>query len=156
MTILVSACLMGENCKYSGGNNFRPELAEILSGHTVIPVCPEVAGGLPVPRIPAEIVNGTVMNREGRSVDAAFRAGAEKVLETARQTHPDLIILQPRSPSCGTGSVYDGTFTGKLVPGNGIFAQMAIDEGYTVMDADRAETFLRSRTTGTAEDGLLR
>ena len=73
MIIMVSACLLGENCKYNGGNNRNPELLRLLSGHTVIPVCPEVLGGLPTPRIPAEIVNGTVMNREGSSVDAEFR-----------------------------------------------------------------------------------
>ena len=142
MTILVSACLLGENCKYNGGNNLRPELAGLLSGHTVIPVCPEVLGGLPVPRIPAEIVDGTVMNRAGQPVNAEFRAGAEKTMEIARQSRPDLIILQSRSPSCGAGSIYDGSFTGKLIPGNGVFAQMAMDEGYAVIDADRAEDVL--------------
>ena len=75
MKIMVSACLLGENCKYSGGNNLRPELLRLLSGHTVIPVCPEVLGGLPTPRVPAEIVAGTVWNREGVSVDDAFRRG---------------------------------------------------------------------------------
>ena len=73
MKVMVSACLLGENCKYNGGNNRNEELVRLLSGHTVIPVCPEVLGGLPVPRVPAEIVNGCVTNREGVSVDEAFR-----------------------------------------------------------------------------------
>ena len=80
MKIMVSACLLGENCKYNGGNNKNEELLRLLSGHTVIPVCPEVLGGLPVPRGPAEIVNGEVMTREGVSVDSAFRLGAELFL----------------------------------------------------------------------------
>ena len=136
MKIMVSACLLGENCKYSGGNNLRPELLRLLAGHTVIPVCPEILGGLPTPRIPAEIVNGTVINREGQSVDAAFRLGAEKALETALREKPDLIILQSRSPSCGVREVYDGTFSGKKIPGRGIFAELAVRAGFRVMDAE--------------------
>ena len=136
MKIMVSACLLGENCKYSGGNNLKPELVRLLSGHTVIPVCPEVLGGLPVPRIPAEIVNGTVINREGESVDAAFRLGAEKALDAARREKPDLIVLQSRSPSCGVKEIYDGTFSGKKIPGRGIFAELAVQAGFRVMDAE--------------------
>ena len=138
MKIMVSACLLGENCKYNGGNNLNPELLRLLSGHTVIPVCPEVLGGLPVPRIPAEIVDGTVINREGVSVDAAFRRGAGKALEIAAAEQPDLVILQPRSPSCGAGQIYDGTFSGTLVRGKGVFAEMALNAGFRVMDAEDA------------------
>ena len=133
---MVSACLLGENCKYNGGNNLNPDLLRLLSGHTVIPVCPEVLGGLPVPRIPAEIVNGAVVNREGISVDDAFRRGAEKALELAAAERPDLVILQSRSPSCGTRQVYDGTFSGTLVRGKGVFAEMAVNAGFRVMDAE--------------------
>ena len=138
MKIMISACLTGENCKYNGGSNLRPELLALLSGHTLVPVCPEVLGGLPVPRIPAEIVDGTVINREGVSVDAAFRRGAEKALEIAAAEQPDLIILQPRSPSCGAGQIYDGTFSGTLVRGKGVFAEMAVNAGFRVMDAEDA------------------
>ena len=138
MKIMVSACLLGENCKYNGGNNLNPELLRLLSGHTVIPVCPEVLGGLPVPRIPAEIVDGTVINREGVSVDAAFRRGEGKALEIAAAEQPDLVILQPRSPSCGAGQIYDGTFSGTLVRGKGVFAEMAVNAGFRVMDAEDA------------------
>ena len=138
MKIMVSACLLGDNCKYNGGNNRSPELLHLLSGHKVIPVCPEVLGGLPTPRVPAEIVNGTAINREGVSVDDAFRRGAKKALEMARQEKPDLIILQSRSPSCGVKEIYDGTFSGKLVPGHGIFAEMALQAGFRVIDAEDA------------------
>lgn len=136
MKIMVSACLLGENCKYDGGNNRNEALLEKLAGHEVIPVCPEVSGGLPVPRIPVEIVNGRAVNRCGEDVDAAFRKGAEKTLETAEREKPDLIILQSRSPSCGVKEIYDGTFTGKKIPGHGIFAQMAIRAGYQVIDVE--------------------
>jgi len=136
--IMVSACLLGENCKYNGGNNRMPELLRRLSGYTVIPVCPEVLGGLPVPRIPAEIVAGTVMNREGESVDTAFRRGAEKALEIAEREQPDWIVLQSRSPSCGVNEVYDGTFSGTLVPGQGVFAALASKAGFRVIDSEDA------------------
>ena len=134
--LLVSACLLGENCKYSGGNNISEELLSLLSGHEVIPVCPEVLGGLPVPRVPAEIVDGVVMNRDGVSVDEEFRRGAAEALEICRREKADLVILQPRSPSCGVGSVYDGTFSGKRIPGNGIFAALAMENGFRVESAE--------------------
>lgn len=136
MKIIVSSCLLGENCKYNGGNNRNEKLLRLLSGHTVIPVCPEVLGGLPTPRIPVEIVNGRVTNREGISVDAAFRAGAEKALEIAQKEQPDLIILQSRSPSCGVKQIYDGTFSGTLIPGQGVFAEMAQKAGFRVKDVE--------------------
>ena len=136
MKVMVSACLLGENCKYSGGNNRSEQLLSILAGHEVIPVCPEVLGGLPVPRIPAEIADGLVINREGISVDAEFRRGAAAALDIARFKEVDLIVLQPRSPSCGLGMIYDGTFSGKLIPGNGIFAAMAADADFRVVNAD--------------------
>lgn len=136
MKIMVSACLLGENCKYNGGSNRSEALLSLLAGHTVIPVCPEMLGGLPSPRTPAEIVNGTVTNRNGESVDAAFRKGAEKALQLAEQEQPALIILQPRSPSCGTKQVYDGTFSGTLIPGSGVFAALAKKEGFRTADLD--------------------
>ena len=136
MKIMVSACLLGENCKYNGGNNLSESLIQLLSGHTVIPVCPEVLGGLPVPRVPAEIVNGVVTNREGVPVDDAFRRGAERALQIAEREQPDWIILQSRSPSCGVRQVYDGSFTGTLVPGQGIFAAMAMQAGFRVADLE--------------------
>lgn len=136
MKIMISACLLGENCKYSGGNNRNEKLLQLLSGHTVIPVCPEVLGGLPIPRSPAEIVNGCVTNRDGISVDRAFRQGAEKALEIAKQEQPDLIVLQSRSPSCGVKQIYDGTFSGTLIPGQGVFAEMARKEGFILKDAE--------------------
>lgn len=136
MKIAVSACLLGENCKYNGGNNRNPELLRRLAGNEIIPVCPEILGGLPTPRTPAEIVNGTVINRDGLSVDREFRNGAKKALEIIKREQPDWIILQSRSPSCGTKEVYDGTFSGRLIPGRGVFAEMTQKAGFRVSDAE--------------------
>ena len=136
MKIMVSACLLGENCKYDGGNNRNEALLEMIAGHEVIPVCPEVLGGLSVPRTPAEIVNGEVINRNGESVDEAFRKGADMALELAQREKPDLIILQSRSPSCGVKQIYDGTFTGTLIPGQGVFAELAQKAGFRVVDVE--------------------
>lgn len=133
MKILVSACLLGENCKYNGCNNRNGELIDKLKNHDVIAVCPEVSGGLPIPRMPAEIVEGIVRTEDGTSVDAEFRNGAELALEIAKKEGVELAILQPRSPSCGCGQIYDGTFTRKLISGNGIFAQLLIDNGIKVV-----------------------
>ena len=136
MRIMVSACLLGENCKYSGGNNRHEKVLEYIKGHEVIPICPEVMGGLPTPRPPAEIVSGEVINRLGVSVDREYRLGAEKALKLAREKQIDLAILQPRSPSCGTREIYDGTFSGKKIPGMGVAAALLKENGYVVLGAD--------------------
>lgn len=134
MKILVSACLLGENCKYSGGNNLSEKLVEMLKGHEVIPVCPEVLGGLPIPRAPGEIVDGVVRNADGTSVDYEYRHGAQLCLEIALEEGVDCAVLQARSPSCGVGIIYDGTFSHVKIPGNGVFAQLLIDNGIKVYD----------------------
>ena len=136
MKIMVSACLLGENCKYSGGNNRNEKVISFIDGHEVFSVCPEVMGGLPTPRVPAEIVRGEVINREGKSVDKEFRCGAQKALEIAKREQIDLAILQPRSPSCGAREIYDGTFSGQRIPGQGVFAALLSRNGFAVKDAD--------------------
>lgn len=122
MRIVVSACLLGENCKYSGGNNLDGRLAGLLEGHEVLPLCPEMAGGLPCPRPCAEQQGDRVVNTEGCDVTEAFERGARICAERAAGC--DLAVLQPRSPSCGVHQVYDGTFSGRLVPGEGVFARV--------------------------------
>ena len=134
--IAVSACLLGENCKYSGGNNKNDAVLEFIKGKEVIPVCPEVAGGLPIPRIPVELVDGEAINRDGVNVDKEFRLGVERMLEKLADEDIDLVILQPRSPSCGTKQIYDGTFTGILKPGQGMFAKALMEKGYKVVEPD--------------------
>src|SRR5574344_1508937 len=115
ITVCVSACLLGKNCKYNGGNNYDEKLNEFLKDKKVVSVCPEVLGGLPTPRAPSEIVNGVVTNNAGVVVDKQFRSGAEKALDVVLKSNADYVVLQPRSPSCGVNQIYDGTFSKKLV-----------------------------------------
>lgn len=136
MKIMVSACLLGQKCKYNGGDNFSEQVAAFCEGHEVIPVCPEVAGGLSVPRIPCEIVSGKVINKAGESKDREFRDGAEKCLAIAKRHKIDLAILQSRSPSCGVRQIYDGSFSGKRIEGAGVFASMLLQNGFRVIDVE--------------------
>lgn len=136
MKIMVSACLLGENCKYNDGNNRNEKILEFLAGNEVIPVCPEQMGGHPTPRDPAEIVDGVVINKAGVNVDQEYRMGAQKTLEIALREKPDLVILQSRSPSCGVKERYDGSFSGKLLKGSGVTAELLIQNGFNVVDAE--------------------
>ncbi len=136
MKVLVSACLLGENCKYSGGNNRNERVLAFLRGHEAVPVCPEVLGGLPTPRTPAEIVAGVVTDRDGKNVDQKFRRGAALALELARREGAELAILQPKSPSCGARQVYDGTFSGRKINGRGVFAQLLLENGFRVLEPE--------------------
>ena len=136
MKILVSACLLGKNCKYNGGNNLNQNVLDFIEGHEVIGVCPEQLGGLSTPRLPAEIVEGVVTNKEGISVDAEFRKGAQEALAAAMENKVDLAILQSRSPSCGVKEIYDGSFCGKKIKGQGVFAKLLSAHGIEVLDAE--------------------
>lgn len=136
MKIMVSACLLGENVKYNGGNNRHERVMGFVKNNEIISVCPEVMGGLPVPRAPGEIVDGTVRNEDGTSVDLEYRAGALKALEIAKKEGIDLAILQSRSPSCGVNQIYDGTFSHRIIKGSGVFAQLLRDNGFKVLDAE--------------------
>lgn len=136
MKIMVSACLLGENCKYNGGNNYNENVMEYIKGHEVISVCPEVLGGLPTPRVPSEIVNGVVTTRDGRDVDSEFKLGAEIALKKAIEENVDLVILQSRSPSCGVKQIYDGSFSGTKIDGQGIFAKLLIENNIRMVDVE--------------------
>ena len=136
MKIMVSACLAGENCKYNGGNNRNEKILQLMADNEVVTVCPEQMGGLPTPRVPAEICDGVVTAKDGRIVDDEFRAGAAKCLEIALKEQPDLIILQSRSPSCGVKQRYDGTFSGTLIPGRGVTAELLVQHGFHVVDVE--------------------
>lgn len=134
MKVVVSACLLGRNCKYNGGNNRDQRVAEFVSGRDVIPVCPEECLG--VPRVPMEIWDGKLINREGISVDKAVRDAVEAILAELKGQDIDCCVLKSRSPTCGVRQVYDGTFTGTLVEGKGVLAQALHDAGYAVIDAE--------------------
>lgn len=134
--ILVSACLAGLNCKYSGGNNYNEEIFQMVKAGQAIPICPEQLGGLATPRKPAEIrmIDGKrhVITNEGVDVTENFERGAREVLELAKKLGIKKAILQARSPSCGVGKIYSGEFNGQLVDGNGILAEMLLENGIEV------------------------
>ena len=125
--ILVSACLLGENCKYSGGNNKNDEVIALADSFELIPVCPECFGGLTIPRLPSEIKGGRVYAKDGEDVTDAFVSGAEQTLYIAKETNAPCAVLKENSPSCGFGKIYDGTFSGNKIDGNGITAQLLFD-----------------------------
>ena len=159
MKIMVSACLAGENCKYNGGNNRNGKVLRLMDANEVLTVCPEQMGGLPTPRVPSEIRDGVVTAKDGRNVDAQFRAGAAKCLEIAKREQPDLIVLQSRSPSCGVKQRYDGTFSGKLVDRAGVTAQLLMDNGFRCIDVEdlfEVHNNVIIRKLCTEEAGLLK
>ena len=134
--ILVSGCLLGENCKYNGGNNYNPRVVEFLKGKEVISICPEMMAGMGCPRNPIEIVDGVLTDCHGKNVDALIRKSVMEIMERIRDEEIQCAVLQSRSPTCGVNQVYDGTFSGKLIPGSGIFAKSLMDAGYLVIDVE--------------------
>lgn len=136
MKVLVSACLLGENCKYNGGNNYNTAVAEFVKDKEVLTICPEMMAGMGCPRTPIEIVDGVLMDRNGNNVDAAMREAIAKAMELIRKENIQCAILQSRSPTCGVNQIYDGSFSGKLISGSGLFAQALKDAGYRVIDAE--------------------
>ena len=139
MKIAVSACLLGKNCKYNGGNNLCPAVCKFVEGHTVIPVCPEEQAGLGIPRTPVEIVNGCVQTKDGVSVDAPLRDAVSQILAQLLQQEVTCAVLKSRSPTCGVHQVYDGTFSGTLRDGAGVLAQALMDAGIRVLDSEDVE-----------------
>lgn len=135
--LLISACLLGVNCKYDGGNNALPEeaLAALREKYLLVPVCPEQLGGLPTPRVPSERQGARVVSREGSDVTEAFQKGAQEALFIARQTGCKKALLKTNSPSCGSGSIYDGSFSGRLTDGDGVTAERLKHEKIEVFGA---------------------
>ena len=127
--ILVSACLLGERCRYDGKCKPCDEVIKLKEKYNLIPVCPEVLGGLETPRTPCEIKNGRVISSNGKDRTDEYKKGAEVALETAKRNNCNIAILKSKSPSCGKGKIYDGTFSGTLTDGNGITAQLLTENG---------------------------
>lgn len=130
--VLVSACLLGVNCKYSGGNNLCPPVLALKEKYQLIPVCPEQLGGLPTPRVPSECLGDRVVNREGADVTTQFCQGAQEALRIGQIFGCSKAILKEKSPSCGHGTIYDGTFSGTKVPGEGMTARVLLEAGYSL------------------------
>ena len=142
--VLISACLLGFECKYCGGSNKLPErqLAALGERFRLIPVCPETAGGLPIPREPSERLGAVIIGRSGRDVTAEFEKGAETALRLARRFGCKKALLKERSPSCGSGTIYDGSFTGTVVPGDGDAAEKLRAAGVALFGESEVEKLI--------------
>lgn len=132
MNILVSACLLGVNCRYNGKGELAPGIRKLMERCHPVPVCPEIMGGLPTPRTPAERSGGRVITRDGDDVTDAYERGAEEAVRLAKLYGCRYAVLKERSPSCGSGTIYDGTFTGTRIPGDGVTAARLAQEGVAV------------------------
>lgn len=130
--VLVSACLLGIDCKYNGKNNKNDKVIELLKDHDLIPVCPEIMGGLTTPRTPAEINKNEVITKDAKNVTKQYQKGAEETLKIAKLYNCKTAILKEKSPSCGCGKIYDGTFTGTLIDGDGITARLLKKHGIKI------------------------
>ena len=136
MKVLVSACIMGVNCKYNGKNNENIAAMNFLKDKEVISICPEVLAGMKIPRSCAEIVDGRVVDENGNYVSLEYNKAVAVALSKIQNEEIDLVILQSRSPTCGVNQIYDGSFTGKLISGMGFFAKALKQRGYNVIDVE--------------------
>lgn len=143
MRLLVSACLLGTACRYDGASKEHPLAEKLAKQHDLVPVCPEQLGGLPTPRPPAERRGGRVVTRAGADVTEQYRRGAEEALRLCRLLGCGAAVLKERSPSCGCGEIYDGTFSGALVPGSGVTAELLSAHGVPVYGESRMEELLK-------------
>lgn len=153
MNILVSACLLGVNCKYDGSNNNVQKLEQLIKKYNLVPICPEQLGGLSTPRCASEICSGTgkevlkgisrVISKDRKDVSQEFVKGAVEVLDIAKKYNCKIAILKQRSPSCGSGLIYDGSFNSNIVEGNGVCSQLLIDNGVKVVSEENYYTEIK-------------
>ena len=139
--VLISACLLGDNVKYSGGNNLTPELVTLLEKYNVkiVKICPECFAGLPIPRVPSEIREDKVYGKDGRDITEEFLDGEEKNYEVVERKQADFAILKERSPSCGSSYIYDGSFSGKVIQGQGLTARRLNKENIVIFSEENLE-----------------
>lgn len=142
MKILVSACLLGMNCRYCGGGCLDERVLKLADAHCVIPFCPEQLGGLPTPREPDEIRDGRVIDAAGNDNTEPFTKGAAESLRLARLLDCKAAVMKERSPSCGSGLIYDGSFSGKIIKGAGVTARLLMDNGVKVVNEENALSIL--------------
>ena len=145
MTILVSACLLGCPCRYDGKSKPNDAVLALMEQHTLIPICPEQMGGLATPRVPAERRGDGVFTETGGDVTAQYRRGAEEALRLAKLYGCTHAILKERSPSCGSGQIYDGSFSRTLLDGDGVTAQLLKENGITVLGESEVEGLWSAR-----------
>lgn len=142
--LLISACLIGENCKYNGSNNLIDKLDFLKEKYILIPVCPEQLGGLSTPRVPSEIKDGNVFNAIGEDVTNAFLKGAKAALRIAEDNNCKFGLLKERSPSCGVNFIYNGDFNGKCIKGTGITAKLLRNAGMNIFSEEEVENLLNN------------
>jgi uncharacterized protein YbbK (DUF523 family) len=143
MNILISACLMGVNCRYDGSSKTVNELDLLMQKYNLIPICPEQLGGLTTPREPSEIKDGRVISKSGRDVTEQFQKGAQEALSLAKRFHCTIAILKERSPSCGSNQRYDGSFSGTLQPGDGLTAALLKQNNIQVLGENEISSLLQ-------------
>ncbi|HNX15919.1 MAG TPA: DUF523 domain-containing protein [Bacilli bacterium] len=141
--ILISACLAGERCRYDGKNNYNPLIKELLQKYELVPFCPEVEGGLSIPRDPSERKRDLVVSKTGHNVTRQFAKGAELALNICRYLGIHITILKENSPSCGVNQIYDGSFSNRLIPGSGMTAELLKRKGIRVISENDIEAFLQ-------------
>lgn len=144
--ILVSACLLGVCCRYDGASKPNENVTKLRDRFVLIPICPEVDGGLPTPRTPSEGVGDKVLMSDGTDVTNNFRLGAEMALERAKTFGCAAAVLKARSPSCGSNKIYDGTFSGTLTEGDGVCAALLKKNGIDVYTGDEIDNLLKKYT----------
>ena len=145
MKLLVSSCLLGCACRYDGKSKPCEKVVALAKEHTLIPFCPEIYGGLPTPRVPSEIVGDAVITKDGRDVTFEYKKGAEEALALAKAFSCDAAVLKSKSPSCGKGKIYDGSFSGTLKDGNGITAKVFIDNQIPVFSEDEIDILIAQK-----------
>lgn len=140
--ILISACLIGDKTKYDGKSNYNPKIQDLLEKYELVPFCPEVEGGLSIPRDPSERRNEKVITKEGRNVTKQFEKGAELALNICQYLGIRLAILKENSPSCGVNKIYNGKFENKLVPGSGVTTELLKRKGIKVISEEEIDSLL--------------
>ncbi len=139
--IAVSACLLGFDCRYDGKNCYFARIEELKKKHTIIPVCTEQMGGLPTPRVPSEIIGDKVITKTGIDVTENYSRGREMALSAALMNDVHFALFKQKSPSCGKGKIYDGTFTGRIIEGNGVTASLFLENGIQVFSEEEFDLF---------------
>ena len=146
--LLISACLLGAQCRYDGQSKPVLEMVALSEQFDLVPLCPEQLGGLPTPRTPAERIGDRVITKDGRDVTAEYRRGAAHALPLARLCGCRIVLLKERSPSCGSGTIYDGTFSGGLTAGDGVTAVLLRENGIAVYGESEIERLLEEHGQG--------
>ncbi|MEG0239581.1 DUF523 domain-containing protein [Anaerorhabdus sp.] len=144
---VVSACLAGVNCKYNGGHCLVKEIKELVDNHEAITICPEVLGGLSIPRDPAERIGDKVITSTGLDVTEAYHLGAIKVLDICEQVQATEVILKSKSPTCGVHEIYDGNFNHTVIQGHGVTAELLLSHGYKVITEEEYKKEMLENTS---------